>query len=257
MAFLTLTIRVPPVGVFEETHLPSLSWLETIKTLAKNRTYVVVVMGYIANTFAIGGIADWMPTYLHRVVGIDIAEAGTIVGAATVVGGIVGTLFGGWWGDFMRMKTRQPYFAVSSLSTAIATIGAIICLLLRPLWSVTLLLILLQFFLWCFSGPVNAIIANSVPSNIRTRAFSVSILSIHLLGDAISPMIIGKISDVSGSLSSAVSILPVALGVSAIIWGIGWRTLPEKSLHSILQDEDLDQMVESVELVEEDQFSIE
>ena len=61
---------------------------------------------------------------------------------------------------------------------------------------------------------------------MRARAFAVSILSIHILGDVISPPIIGAISDATGSLRLAVGIVPIAIAVSCAIWMIGWRTLP-------------------------------
>jgi hypothetical protein len=41
------------------------------------------------------------------------------------------------------------------------------------------------------TGPVNVVIVNSVPVGIRATAVAVSIFTIHLLGDATSPAIIG------------------------------------------------------------------
>lgn len=96
-----------------------------------------------------------------------------------------------------------------------------------------------QVFLWLNSGPINAILANSgttyeylssshkifslkVPATIRTRAFSLQILLIHLLGDAISPLIIGAISDATGSLRKAAIIVPFALFLGSVMWGLGW-----------------------------------
>ncbi len=76
-------------------------------------------------------------------------------------------------------------------------------------------------------GPINTTLANSVPVSIRARGFSLSILTTHLLGDAISPLIIGAISDSTGSLKSAVVLVPIAIGISCIVWLCGWRLLPE------------------------------
>jgi hypothetical protein len=43
-----------------------------------------------------GAIADWLPAYISRnVTGAGNMDAGLITGAATVVGGLCGTLFGG------------------------------------------------------------------------------------------------------------------------------------------------------------------
>ena len=44
------------------------------------------------------------------------------------------------------------------------------------------------------TGPLNAVMANVLPSQLRARGFGVSTMSIHLLGDALSPVLIGVAS---------------------------------------------------------------
>src|SRR5207237_5294997 len=58
-------------------------------------------------------------------------------------------------------------------------------------------------FLACFclffnTGPTNTILANVTHPSIRASAFALNILVIHSLGDVISPLIIGIITDASG-----------------------------------------------------------
>jgi hypothetical protein len=48
---------------------------------------------------------------------------------------------------------------------------------------------------------------------------ALSIFAIHLLGDLISPPLIGAISDV-GSLTQAMFVIPVALAIATFAW---WR----------------------------------
>jgi fucose permease len=45
----------------------------------------------------------------------------------------------------------------------------------------------------------------------------VSVFAIHLLGDAISPLIVGALSD-AFSLQQAITILPVAVLVGGVVW---------------------------------------
>jgi hypothetical protein len=72
------------------------------------------------------------------------------------------------------------------------------------------------------------VLANCVPASIRTRGFALSILITHALGDAISPFIIGAISD-ERSLATAVIIIPITFAVGAAIWIFAWRYLPPLS----------------------------
>ncbi len=84
-----------------------------------------------------------------------------------------------------------------------------------------------QFFMWFYNGPINAILVNAVGSGLRARAFSLSILCIHLLGDAVSPTFVGALADLTGSLPAVIWVVPVALVLGSGIWLRGWRTLPE------------------------------
>jgi hypothetical protein len=75
-----------------------------------------------------------------------------------------------------------------------------------------------MFLLFLSMGPVNTLIIESVPVNLRASAMAMSIFMIHLFGDIWSPEIVGRLSDHWGSLQKAVLILPVALIVCAALW---------------------------------------
>ncbi len=228
-AALALMIREPQRGAMdigEKTESPP-GWPEALRLLAHNKEYITAVAGYTAVTFAAGGMADWYMTFLVRYRGMSVAAAGDVMGPATVLGGLGGTLIGGLMGDWIRRWTRNPYFALSALSMIPSTLFAIAALLVKGWTTIFACILLAQFFLWFYNGPVNAILVNSVAANMRARAFGLSILSIHILGDAISPSIIGTISDHTGNLSSAMFLIPVTMALGAALWAVGWRCLPE------------------------------
>lgn len=226
-AGLALLIREPARGAFDAPSAePTPSWREALGRLRRTAPYLFAVAGYVAVTWAGGGMADWFPTFLSRYRGMSLAEAGSLTGAATVIGGLAGTLTGGLLADWLRPRSRSPYLALSSLSMIPAAGFAMLAILGKGKLVIGLGILLAQFFLWFYNGPINAIIVNSVAANMRARAVSISILSIHILGDAISPPIIGAISDNTGSLLHGILLVPVMLLVGAAIWGVGWRRLP-------------------------------
>ena len=92
-------------------------------------------------------------------------------------------------------------------------------------WMIGLFILLTQFFMWFYNGPINSVLVNCVPSALRARAFSFSILCIHLLGDAVSPFVVGLLSDWTGNLILAISVVPVTLLLGTLVWLYGWRTL--------------------------------
>jgi MFS family permease len=223
-----LLIKEPKRGTFDtDAGAPPPAWPDALRTLAKNRSYVLTVAGYTAVTFASGALADWFPAFLSRERGLGVDQAGRLIGVAAVLGGLGGTITGGWLGDWLRGRTRQPYLALSAGSMAIATVLASLALVAKGTFAITALMISAQFFMWFYNGPINAILVNSVSSSLRARAFSLSILCIHLFGDAVSPPIVGAIADATGSLPFAVVLVPIALVVGTTIWAFGWRSLPE------------------------------
>jgi MFS family permease len=226
-AALILLVRDPGRGTYDtdKSGTPP-RWAEALRLLLANREYVVAVLGYAAVTFGSGALADWFATFLYRHRGFSLVEADSFTGTSAVIGGIGGTLAGGLVADRLKGRTRKPYLALCAVSMALATVFAVVALSSETKTEIVVGVYLAQFFLWFYNGPINAIIVNSVSSAIRVRAFALSIFTIHVLGDAISPSVVGTISDVS-SLPLAIALVPVALGLGALIWMYGWRTLPE------------------------------
>lgn len=224
-----LLVPEPERGAFDseqERNATPPGWAEALRTLRATPEYVVAVAGYVLVTFASGALADWMPAYLSRLRGLDLAEAGSLVGTATVVGGLGGTLLGGWAGDALRKRgVRSPYLTLSGATMLGAAVVAAIALLATSTAAITAAMIGAQLLLWCYNGPINAVLVSSVPAQMRARAFSLSILLIHLLGDAISPPIVGVIADTTGSLALGMTLVPVTLFAGALVWLVGARRL--------------------------------
>ena len=222
-AGLALAIREPKRGALDPVVLGEVpSWPAALRRLRSTAPYVIAVAGYVAVTWAGGGMADWFPAFLSRLRGMNIAEAGSLTGTATVVGGLAGTLTGGLLADRLKTRTKSPYLALSCLSMIPAAGFAVVALTAHTKPLIGAAILLAQFFMWFYNGPINAIIVNSVPAAMRARAVSMSILSIHLFGDAISPTMIGGISDRTGSLMNGMALIPVMMLLGAGIWGVGW-----------------------------------
>ena len=193
--------------------------LRDVVNLFRIPSYVLVVAGYTAYTFALGAFAFWGPAFLHRVHGVAGEDAGTFFGAVLVVAGLGGTLIGGFAATALQRKNRAGYAWTLGLSVAVATplaFGAV--LVGSTFWSMAFLAGAM-FCLFLSTGPVNTLILESAPVNLRASAMAVSIFTIHLFGDVWSPEIVGRLTDAyGGDLQRAVFILPVALLVASAFW---------------------------------------
>jgi MFS family permease len=185
--------------------------------LARQGSYALTVLGYAAYTFAVGGLAFWMPTFLERVRGVPASRATTGFGAIVVVTGFVGTFFGGWLGDYCRRYTRQSNLWVSGISTLLALPFSVACLADSAPAVLFATLVAAQLLLFMSTGPINSVIVGLVDPAHRASAVALSVLAIHVLGDVVSPPLIGSVSDRT-SLGEAVMLVPVAIGVCGLLW---------------------------------------
>jgi len=197
------------------------SWSVYLRLLG-GHSYVLTVLGYAAYTFALGGLAFWMPTFLERVRGIPDERASAGFGAIVVVTGFVGTFVGGWLGDYWLKYSRQAYLWMSGWVTLLAVPLVWLALAAGEPSVFYPALIAAELLLFMSTGPINTAIVNLVSPMNRAAAVALSIFAIHLLGDVPSPYIIGKLSDLS-SLGSAVMIVPGAVAVGAVLWLVAAR----------------------------------
>ena len=189
----------------------------TLSDLFRNKAYVGTVLGYAAYTFALGGLAFFMPTYFERVRGLELARADFIVGSVTVLAGLSGTFLGGYLGDWIAARVKYGQLWLSGLSSIAAVIPAWLALTVASSPTYIVWFFLAEFLLFLSTGPINVMIVSVVPADARARAMAVSIFTIHLFGDAISPPIIGWLADTHG-LARAVLIVPVAIAISGFVW---------------------------------------
>ena len=186
--------------------------------LLRNRPYVFTVLGYAAYTFALGGLASWMPAFLERVRGMSPDKATVQFGEIVVITGFVGTFVGGWLGDYCAKYSKQAYLMVSAIATLVAAPFAWFALTVASSTEYLVCMVMAQLLMFLSTGPINACIVNLVLPNQRATAVALSVFTIHLLGDAISPLLIGAVSDAS-SLAQALKIVPAAIVISAVLWG--------------------------------------
>lgn len=180
----------------------------------RNRTYVHATLSMAAMTFALGGLAQWAPSFLQRSFALEVARSNTVFGIITVLSGMIGTLAGGWLGDRFQKRASTGYLYVSAFGFMLGAPMMILALLTSDLTICLTAVFCAEMSLFVNTGPLNTVLVNVVSPDRRALAFAVNIFTIHALGDAVSPAIIGFLSDRWG-LSSALLITPAAVVVAA------------------------------------------
>lgn len=230
LAAAVLLIPDPPRGVQDRLAAADIppaaegrSALAVYWSLLRRAPYMLVVLGYAAYTFGLGGLGFWMPAFLERVRGVPPVAATRDFGMVVVLTGIVGTLLGGWLGDYCLRRSRAGYLWFSAAVTLAAAPCALMALIAPAPAQYYPAIVAAELLLFMSTGPVNAAIANMVSPLERASAIALSMFIIHLLGDVPSPPLIGHLSDAS-SLGRAVLVVPVTIGIGGIVWLLSARS---------------------------------
>lgn len=219
LAFLLLGLAEPVRGRLDPSAVQAATPLAvgpSLRALAARPSYVANTIAQVIYTFALGGLATWMPTYFVRERNLSLGAATSTFGALLVVAGFAGTLIGGWLSDRLATRWRGAEFAVSGWSLTASLVFTFFAVLspdpavFWPAMFVTLLLLFINI------GPLNAAMANVLPADLRARGFAVTTMVIHLLGDAASPWLIGLASDRIG-LTIPVLTAGCLLAVSGLV----------------------------------------
>jgi len=226
LAFMLLLLAEPTRGALDAAPCAPvpLALGCSLRALVSRRSYLVNTVAQIIYTFAMGGLATWMPTYFVRVRMIPLARASSTFGLLLVAAGFAGTLVGGALTSRLARRSPGAEFTVAGWSLTGSLAFTVVSLLAPepevfwPAMFITLFLLFLNV------GPLNAATANVLPGDLRARGFAVTTMLIHLLGDAASPWLIGVASDAVG-LKIPVLVTGCLLSVAGVVLLAGRQAL--------------------------------
>jgi MFS family permease len=219
-------MREPPRGLadFSRAAKPVAVPWRNYWILVRTPSYVLCTLGQTAMTFAIGGIAFWMPYYLESRPGAP-SNSTIILGAITAIAGLAATILGGIAGDKLRARFPGSYFLVSGIAMLIGFPVFLTALHAPFPYAIWFLIFLASFCLFFNTGPTNTILANVTHPSVRAIGFALNIFVIHALGDVISPVIIGLLNDRYGDMNKSFRVIGLMFLVAGLFWLMGTRYL--------------------------------
>jgi predicted MFS family arabinose efflux permease len=219
LAFLLFTIPEPTRGQSDGGNktLDKVNF-KKIGSLFRNKEYLLATIGYVFYTFAMGAFSFWGPAFLARVHGMKVNDATMFLGPTLVIGGLLGTLIGGYLANKWRKKNPAGYAILLSLSVFIAVPFSFISFLTTDTILSMVCIGISFIFLFQATGPINTVLVECVPANMRASAMAICIFLIHAFGDIWSPELVGHVSDSFNSLRIGMLILPGAFIFAGIFW---------------------------------------
>ena len=222
LAALLMTRREPSRGGVEKSQQKAggfQNFAGDLSILWKNKSYVWTVFGYTAYTFTLGGFASWAAAYLVKVRGVPLHEADTLFGAITVLTGTAGSLAGGFFSAKALRRTPYGDLKFVAWTTAAAIPFAFGAFMLPQKSGFLVCIALTEFLLFLGQPAVNVVIIERAGPFLMGTATALSVFTIHLLGDFLSPTLVGFLAD-HFNLEFGILILPTALVPATFFY---WR----------------------------------
>jgi MFS family permease len=192
-------------------------YVDRLRKFAGIRTLVIHYAATAAIMFALQGYVVWMPSFLERHRGFDLAEVSNLAGAATLVGGIVGGVLGGWLADWLFTRDRRGRLLLQTGAALLAAPCMLVTVLVpgRPAivigFFAAMILLVLMFPI------LSAIIVDLVDPGDTGTAMSILLLMQTGVGFSLGPLVVGWLSDATGNLTLGLVTPPIALGVVVLL----------------------------------------
>ena len=228
---LLLTVRTPqrvtPLGIVPAQQD---NWVKTLAELFRMPSFLCLVLAGGAAAIAGYAIGTWSPSFLIRSHGLNLQQAGFLVGVVGGTGATIGTLTCGILTDRMARRDAGWQIGVPLLGTLISIPFALAYFLWPQgtafnIGGIAIPQAFLFYSVFGFFGvwwatPCLSAITHLFPATRLAQATSIFLMSMTLLGVGIGPLLVGMLSDfyVKGmgaeslryALASSVSMLALA-----------------------------------------------
>jgi MFS family permease len=215
---------LPPPKVDDRSGSATLSFGEFLRIGTKEmfaqmrmifgiRTMRYVLVGVGALLFTVAGIGTWLAIYHERYSNMSVEDALVLTGGILGLGGIIGTIGGGMFSDRYHSRWKGGRIVIVVWSGVVC---AVLFMVSFAVDSVPLRIALEFVGIIAAGGAapgLRAAMADVIPAESRGVGASAMALTTAVFGTALAPVLVGWISDVTGSLVIAFYIVfPPVIG---------------------------------------------
>jgi MFS family permease len=206
--------RAPNDGV---GHLNE-GWPAMIAALAGKRCYVLTVGGMILYyAVAYGATVTWFPTYLFRVLKVDLKTIGLLYGTVQAISSTSGTLVGGYLADHLARRDERWLVWLSGLML-LCSFPAFELALIAPELPAFFLFLSIGAFAQYAAMPAIYATAHLICGNARrSTAIAVMFFFANLIGLGGGPLVTGILSDMLGARYGAMGLRFAMMGIVALL----------------------------------------
>jgi predicted MFS family arabinose efflux permease len=173
---IMLTIKEPKRGRLDavaDTDAPTLS--ETLKFIWSQKAMVHAITGSGLSALWGWGLMWFTVTYIQRVYGLDVGEAGAVIGPIHLVMGIGASLLTAWLVARPSYTDPRKVLRLLAVVTALATVPSIYAYYTNSLPTATLMWWIFIPAIYFYIGPTMSLLQNLSPPKMRAMVIAVSL----------------------------------------------------------------------------------
>jgi predicted MFS family arabinose efflux permease len=193
---IMLTIKEPKRGrldMVDDSAAPNLT--ETLKYIWSQKGMVHAIMGSGLSALWGWGLMWFTPTFIQRAYGLDVGEAGAVIGPIHLIMGIGASLLTAWLVGRPSYTDPRKVLRLLSVVTALATIPSIYAYYTNSLATATLMWWIFIPAIYFYIGPAMSLLQNLAPPKMRAMVIAVSLLVANVFNLIVAPQGVGLLSD--------------------------------------------------------------
>lgn len=196
-----------------------MSNMDIVREFIHTPSLMLTNFGFVGCIFVNNAIITWLPTYFHRVDNIPMGQAGLKTGLVMMLA-IVGLPLGGWLADVWFKKKASARLLFPAITTAINAVVVFIAFSFLEGKEQYITLLLMGVVSSAFAPAAITVTQEVIHPGLRATSYAVCVIIQNLLGAAMAPIVLGRISDAYG-IQTAMSVLPLFLVCSAVLFFAG------------------------------------
>lgn len=203
---LLLTVRAPKPVQLKTIDAPQEGWVQTLVELLRMPSFLWLLLTGGSAAIAGYAIGTWSPSFLIRSHGLNMQQAGFLVGVVGGTGSTIGTLVCGMLTDRLARRDVGWQIGVPLLGTLLSIPFALAYFLWpqgvafhigdTPVPQAFLFYSAFGFFGVWWATPCLGAITHLFPANRLAQATAIFVMAMTLLGVGVGPLLIGMLSDV-------------------------------------------------------------
>jgi MFS family permease len=191
-----------------------------IRRLLGLRSYVLVLLAICISMLVEFGLNQWLPTYYVREFSLPVAEVGLRYGLTAAIGGIPGSLLGGWLtARLMRRDIRWLVWFPATMYMLALPIG-LSMLLASSVETALLLNGLYAFTVYTTSGALWAACFAHISASMRATTSAITLFVAGVTGMALGPTLVGGMSDFISAHAGGHSLRTSLVSVECLALGV-------------------------------------